>query len=51
MGTRKKTPKPITEKHRVLKDFTHGSKQYQKGDIIEFKSKKGIEFLQNKKII
>lgn len=51
MGTRKKTLKPITQKHKVLKDFQHGSKQYKKEDTIELKSQKGIEFLQNKKII
>ena len=51
MGTRKKTPKSITQKFEVLKDFNHGLKEYKKGNSIELKSQKGIEFLQNKKII
>lgn len=40
-----------TKSFEVKNKFTHGEKEYQKGDKIEVKTQKGIEFLQSKKYI
>jgi len=49
-----KAPKEIVQKKQSFKvknNFTHGEKEYQKGDTIELSSEKGIKFLQSKQYI
>jgi len=49
-----KAPKekvPKAKSFKVKNKFTHGEKEYQKGDTIEVNSEKGIKFLQSKNYI
>jgi len=60
MDSIKKEPKEVKVQKEIARKkqsfpvkntFTHGEKEYQKGDTIEVSSEKGIKFLQSKNYI